>query len=447
MNRIIELDETMAYVVIEPGVTQGQLAEHLQAKGTKLWADCTGAGPDTSIVGNVLERGFGHSAYGNRTQTVCGMQVVLADGRVLETGFGHYANAKAVRLYPNGLGPALDGLFVQSNFGIVTRIGLWLMPQPAHVELFVHIIKDPAKLVGVVDALRRLRLDGTIRSVVHLANDLRLLSSGQGFPWAHLDGRTALPDEMRHKLRREAGIGLWVLSGSLTGDHRRVAASRASLRRSLSGPGGKLLFLTDRKLRFAEFAARHFSLGAWGDGLRRRLRSARGVFDLNTGKPSAEFLRGAYWRSREGPPMSFAAADPARDNCGLIWLSPVIPMTGASVEHLCGLVEPVFRQWGFEFLLTLSTVTDRALGAVMTIAFDKQNPEEARRAESCYAALLQLCLENGYIPYRLGIQSMAEINRGSTVFWEVAGEIKAALDPAGIIAPGRYQASRARRAP
>ena len=32
--------------------------------------------------------------------------------------------------YKYGFGPLVDGLFSQSNFGIVTRIGLWLMPAP-----------------------------------------------------------------------------------------------------------------------------------------------------------------------------------------------------------------------------------------------------------------------------------------------------------------------------
>ena len=32
--------------------------------------------------------------------------------------------------YKYGFGPLVDGLFSQSNFGIVTRMGLWLMPSP-----------------------------------------------------------------------------------------------------------------------------------------------------------------------------------------------------------------------------------------------------------------------------------------------------------------------------
>src|SRR3546814_5448318 len=86
MNRIREVDPALAYAVIEPGVTQGQLSEHLRAQGIALWPDCTGAGPDTSIVGNILDRGFGHTPYGNRAQYISGLEIVLADGRVLRTG-------------------------------------------------------------------------------------------------------------------------------------------------------------------------------------------------------------------------------------------------------------------------------------------------------------------------------------------------------------------------
>ena len=95
MNRIVQVDPQLAYAVIEPGVTQRQLADFLRERGIGLWIDCTGAGPDTSFLGNILERGFGHSPYGNRLAHIAGMQVVLASGEVLDTGFGHYPNARA----------------------------------------------------------------------------------------------------------------------------------------------------------------------------------------------------------------------------------------------------------------------------------------------------------------------------------------------------------------
>ena len=52
MNRIVAFDEQLAYVTIEPGVTQRQLYAYLQERGSRLWMDATGASPDCSVIGN-----------------------------------------------------------------------------------------------------------------------------------------------------------------------------------------------------------------------------------------------------------------------------------------------------------------------------------------------------------------------------------------------------------
>src|SRR3546814_2487331 len=85
MDRIVEIDERLAYAVIEPGVTQGQLSSRLEERGLALALDCTGAGTEASIVGNILERGFGHTPYGGPLRTVSGLAGVHADGPVLQT--------------------------------------------------------------------------------------------------------------------------------------------------------------------------------------------------------------------------------------------------------------------------------------------------------------------------------------------------------------------------
>ena len=121
MNRIEHVDAELGYAVIQPGVTQKQLSAYLAENGVPFWIDCTGAGPNSSLVGNIVERGFGHSPYGNRFQMISGMEIVLGTGEVLHTGFGHYPGAKTTHLYPYGIGPYLDGIFTQSNFGIVTK--------------------------------------------------------------------------------------------------------------------------------------------------------------------------------------------------------------------------------------------------------------------------------------------------------------------------------------
>src|SRR5688500_9272303 len=136
MNRILEVNEELCYAVIESGVTQGQLYDHLARSNPGLWMDASGAGRGASIVGNILERGFGHTRYGDHSLTTCGMKIVLSDGRILDTGLGHYDNAKAARAYRYGAGPFLDGLFTQSNLGVVTQVGVWLMPKPEAFTAF-----------------------------------------------------------------------------------------------------------------------------------------------------------------------------------------------------------------------------------------------------------------------------------------------------------------------
>lgn len=443
MNRIVSVDPELAYAVIEPGVTQQQLSDYLRDNRTGLWMDCTGAGPDTSLMGNILERGFGHSPYGNRLQNVSGMQIVLASGEVLKTGFGHYPNARTTHLFPYGVGPFLDGMFTQSNFGIVTQIGLWLMPASECLNHFLCQVPRHQDIGPVIDALRPLRMDGTLRSIVHIGNDLRVISGGQVFPREQLPGASRLPDSMREELRERAG-GAWTVSGALYGSTAQVAAARAAIRRALKGTAARPRFLDERKLRIGALLARLLGRSKAGQKLRAQVALGTALFAMNRGIPNGRFLAGAYWRRRGGLPADFPRrANPAHDNCGLLWVSPILPMRGADVLALHALVEPVFRTHGFDLFVTFSMINERALGGVITVAFDKDDPDEVERARHCYGELFALLMDAGYIPYRVGNQSMAQLDPHADVYWKTVARIKHALDPQDLIAPGRYQPARA----
>ncbi|WUR15991.1 FAD-binding oxidoreductase [[Empedobacter] haloabium] len=439
MNRILEADAELAYVVIEPGVTQQQLSRYLLEQGLPLWMDCTGAGPDTSLVGNILERGFGHSPYGNRFQNVAGMRVVLANGDVVDTGFGHFPSAVNGRVYPYGVGPHVDGLFTQSNFGIVTSLGLWLMPRTTALNHFLCAVGEHDGIAPVIDALRPLRLDGTLRSILHIGNDLRVLSGAMTYPRELAGPAGPLSDTVRARLRQAAGIGAWTVSGALYGNPDQVAAARRALRRALRPTAARAQFLNERKLAAGTLLARLLGNSGPGRRLAAKVALGRSLFEMNRGMPNGRFLAGAYWRRRGGLPPGFpAGANPALDNCGMLWVSPVLPMRGADLLRVHALAEPVFHKHRFDLFATFSMINERALGGVLTVAYDKEDPDEAARARSCYRQLFDLLVGTGYIPYRVGLQSMAALDNGDDAYWRMVGRIKAALDPGGIIAPGRY---------
>lgn len=443
MNRIITVDPVLAYAVIEPGVTQQQLSDYLIEHKLNFWIDCTGAGPDTSFMGNILERGFGHSPYGNRLQHVAGMQVVLASGEVLNTGFGHYPNAKATHLFPYGVGPFLDGLFTQSNFGIVTRIGIWLMPKAECINHFFCTVDKHDDIGPVVDALRPLRMNGTLRSILHIGNDLRVISGGTVYPRERAGNALPLPEELRAAMREGAGVGAWTVSGAIYGTGRQVAAARHALKQALKGTAAKTTILTEGKLRMGAMLAKLLGGSAAGRRLRAKVDLGESLFAMNRGVPNGRFLAGAYWRRRGGLPSGFPKqANPAADNCGLLWVSPILPMRGADLLELHRMVEPVFKEYRFDLFVTFSMINERSLGGVITVAYDKDDEEEVARAKACYKAVFDLVMASGYIPYRVGNQSMAQLDPNSDVFWSTVKQIKAALDPDGLISPGRYEPSR-----
>jgi 4-cresol dehydrogenase (hydroxylating) flavoprotein subunit len=436
MNHIIEVNEKLAYAVVEPGVTQKQLCDYLLEHEHPLWLDCSGSGPEASILGNTLERGFGHTPYGDHFMHCCGMEVVIGDGRLLKTGFGHYANAKASHVFRYGIGPYLDGLFTQSNYGIVTKLGVWLMPKPEACSMFFCSIPDEADLAAAIEALRPLKLNGVIKSLVHIGNDLRVISSFERYPWQMAGNEVPLADELRAFFRRRGRFGAWNISGAVYGTHKFVKLSRQELKKALKGIG-RVRFIGHREVRLASCLSRGLEkLGLLKEHL-IRLKSIEKVYGLLTGTPTDAFLFGTLWRVKAE--LKAGLINPLDYHAGLMWVSPILPMTGKSAQDLIRLVNPVFRQYGFEPLITVSLITERAMVSVITISFDKANPSETKRASKCYDDFYHLIMSQGYIPYRTNIHSMKRLEENSETFWDVTYEMKRVFDPNHIIAPGRYQ--------
>ena len=441
MNRIIEVNKELCYAVIEPGVTQGQLYQYLSEKNTGLWMDASGAGCDASIVGNALDRGFGHTRYGDHFLTTCGMQVVLADGRVLNTGLGHYPDAKAARAYRYGTGPFLDGLFSQSNFGIVTQAGIWLMPEPEAFAAFFVSAPRAADLADLVDRLAALKMQGLLQSAVHIGNDLRVIAGKMSYPWQRAGNQTPLPEGLRAELRRELDIGAWNVGGALSGSKETVGAMRAVLRRALRPH--KVVLVDDRRLGTAIKVQRLVARFGLGRRLGQRLKAVKPIYGLLKGIPTDEPLRGAAWRVRgiaDDHPQ-----DPLDCNAGLLWISPLLPATGGCANEVMGIVESVFRKHGFDPCVTFTFISDRALICVANIAFDRREAAEVARARECYVNVTDALMVGGYIPYRSGPEGMSKLFQNGDTFWEVSSQIKAALDPAGIISGGRYEPARSVR--
>ena len=129
MNRILEVNDQNHFALVEPGVSYFDLYSYIQEHKLKVWIDPPDPGWG-SPVGNSLERGGGRGPLHDHFATVCGMEVVLPNGELMRTGMGAMPGSKTWQQYRYGFGPYVDGMFSQSNFGIVTKMGVWLLPEP-----------------------------------------------------------------------------------------------------------------------------------------------------------------------------------------------------------------------------------------------------------------------------------------------------------------------------
>ncbi len=171
----IELDEENGTVLLEPGVGFFDLYDYIQARKLPYWLSVPGNSWG-SVAGNALDRGVGYTPYGDHCMQICGLEVVMPTGEIVRTGMGAMGGAPTWQLYRNGYGPGWDQMFVQSNFGIVTKLGLWLMPEPESLLGIDFEFDKPEDLGWAIDTLMPLRREGIIRQSPSMGNWLRSAS-------------------------------------------------------------------------------------------------------------------------------------------------------------------------------------------------------------------------------------------------------------------------------
>jgi 4-cresol dehydrogenase (hydroxylating) len=405
MDKVLAYDEQLAYLTVEPGVTFRQAYAWLKERGSPLFITTIGGSPEGSLVGNALERGDGRGPHSDIFNHVCGLEVVLPNGERVETGMARFPNAHAAPVYRWGLGPSLDGLFSQSALGVVTRMTFWLVKKAPYLREFVFTVKEEAQLWQLVDRLQALALEGTLRNSFFFWNDVKALSVMRQFPFEATGGNTPLPGFLLEGFREE--FGRWAISGAISAQDEEL---------------GKLL---ERRLDTAM------------EGLAQRLELPPREPDDSSfhGKPGDANLAMAYWRKKE-PVPSEPHLD--RDRCGFIWCSVAVPFTSQEARAACAIAARVPRTFTFEPNLALLAVSPRCLYLVVALAYDRDAPGDDERALACYQALQRELVQAGYYPMRLGLPGFPEELPVQDDSRALMQKLKQAVDPAGILAPGRY---------
>jgi 4-cresol dehydrogenase (hydroxylating) flavoprotein subunit len=377
MNRIRSIDLQRGYAVIEAGVSQGELADAL--KETPYLLNVTTSARESSVVGNVLDRGQGMIRL--RTHDLLGLEAVLADGTVMTSGiFGEVAGRAMSGVMA---GPDLTKLFCHGNFAVVTAATISLVRRPERTT-YVYGAYRGAAMAEVVDALHRLRQDGVFRTMFYLGE--MEVAPGAG----------PQPD--------------FTVLGPLMGRDAMVAEAERIVRGALEKIPGCVGLRTGRPEDVPP-----------SDKLHLRAR-------MFLGEPTTEMIKQRFGTQT-------AALDETSKK-GWAVLQVVIPHDGDSVREAMAIVSRRIDEYGMPAHPHLSTVSSRSINLMTMIWFDR-TPEGSERMRAMRDHLSQDLSSHGFYPSREGIDALAAAAEAGRP-QDAAARIKTALDPRGVISPGRY---------
>ncbi|RKX34975.1 MAG: hypothetical protein DRP64_19640 [Verrucomicrobia bacterium] len=437
MNRIIEVNAQYHYAVVEPGVTQRQLLDHIKANNLPLMLNVTGSTSDTSLIGNAMDRGVGY--FDSRAHGISNMQVVLGNGETIQTGFGHYENAKTKNLYHHGIGPSLDGLFPQGNFGIVTSACIDLMPKPdAHMAAIIKIDSEE-KLPLLINALVQLRSRGVFLTVAHIGNRERFydglapLLYGQLVEAGEPEGE--LTRSKTIEMLEDGGFGPWSAAIGVLGTKAQLRLAKKEICKTVGG-FAKTLFLNDALVAGAKAVAKKLSFIPAVRTQLIMLKAIEPLYGFTRGEATDESLKAVYWAA--GDFQNLEESDPDHSDSGVLFCLPIVPAFGETVLEVTHDIRETFTRHGFEAGITVNLLDAKAMEGVVSLAFDRRNKEQAKAAHACIQEMEARYMEQGYPPYRVGINSMHHVVHEDDPFWRTVHDLKQVLDPNNIIAPGRY---------
>ena len=406
MNRVLEIDEECAYAVVEPGVRWFDLYEAIRDGGHRLMLSVADLGWG-SVIGNTLDHGITYLPQGLDQGMQCGMEVVLANGEVMRTGMGALPGSRAWHVYKRGLGPTPDQLFMQSNFGIVTKMGVWLLPYPeVYMPVWLRVWRDD-DLGPAVDTLRRLMLDGTIRMVPQLMNT-HLLASVLSKRDLWYTGEGPIPDATVDEMARGLELGRWTGRMALYGDEVVVDHRFAKIKEAFERiPGAEVW---GSKCAPEDIPTLEHPVD--------RIQGGVPNLDLNT-------MTGWYG-GEEG---------------GHIGFSPVAPLTGHDATALRDLLRGMIEEAGLDYIAALLAVSARSFVHITMVIFDTKSEEQTRAAYDVSKRLVREAAKRGYGEYRAHLDFMDlasdQYSFGGHVYRRFCETIKDALDPNGILSPGK----------
>jgi hypothetical protein len=424
MNKVITVDDKRHFALVEPGVSYFDLYRYIKDNKLKVWMDIPDPGWG-SPMGNSLDHGVGYTTgpFRDHFGSHCGMEVVTPEGDIMRTGMGALPGSDSWQEHKYGVGPQVDGLFAQSNFGIVTKMGFWLMPEPE------------AYLTGTITAPKYQDLHALVEQVSYLENSSLIGLPAFGSPLlGGFPGAPPPPDPDRDAMM---GAG-WPSNEAIDAFVAKKGKPAWSVTLQFYGPEDTV------KSNWA-FAKKRFAEAIPGSAF----QDGPPLLQMPV-PPQVEAMLPV--KTQFGIPAlsvftittrhEFNDADPPDGHADFIAL---VPRTGQAVMDANKVMHDTYKQMGYPPVTTpFSTPIgwwQRAF-LIATIVPTYRVPERNKKARALFGKLIDNFAAKGWGEYRTAPafqeQLVSKFSFGNHALLRFQEKLKDAIDPNGIISPGRY---------
>ncbi len=392
LNEILLINEKFHFAIVEPGVSQGELAEEIEKRNLSLMVNVTGSAPQSSVLGNCMERGSGFLAH--RIEDIRGMEVLLADGLRVKSGFWNLEKSnETAQYFPFGMGPDWRGIFSQSNLGIVTKLIVNLYPKK-EVQKMIWIKVEQAHLPTLVDTLADLYQRKYIHSVTHIGNDKRMKIENQN----------------------KENSTIWTAMAMIQGSENFVRFLETEIPEYFKNICDSMGFLSKEE-------AKGQNLGE--------------VFGCHTGKPTDYFVRAMY--QSEGATLDRKDLQIDLGKYGMLCCLPILPANGPDIEKATQILDSIEADFGIIPAATLNPLNDLYLESVINIYFDRTDASAVALAHKANNEMIRRFYDSGFRFYRFDVKTMHDYIDPQNPHWQLVAKLKNALDPNRIFSPGRYE--------
>jgi 4-cresol dehydrogenase (hydroxylating) len=441
--KITATDKELGLVTLGPGVTQQQLYDFLVENNWEYMVPVTGAGPNAGIVSNALERGYGITPHNDHFYACTALKAFIPHPEYCEhqyesaiSGFDKSATDFIDKSYKWGLGPYIDGLFTQSNLGIVSEMTIRLAPKPEQFSAFYLRVFNEEQFEETVALVKDiLKNYAGIVGSINLMDRRRLISITTENPNG-FESNDLMSEQQVKDIANKNQLPYWLVVGSVYGDTEVVKATKKAFKRKAKAIG-PVLFSDSKRIKIATHVLKLMPKVVVVKKIGLQLASLQEGTDIMLGIPNQVALPLPYWRNPKVRPNKNKELSPAKDNCGLLWYAPLIRMTASSLDTFVRFVRETTPKYGIEPLITFTNLKHDCVDSTVPIVFDLHQPEQIKNAHACLNELIQKGADYGFVPYRLDVKQQENLNE-KHMFWQTTNVIKEAFDPNRVLSPGRY---------